>query len=916
MTVPPRSMNGMESGEGRLGIFTTDARLVVRTWDEWVASASGITAADAVGRHVADVIPDLASRGLLARLEHVLAEGTVEVLAPALHQYLIPCPPRRPSPVFERMAQRVTLGALREGERIAGVMVTVEDVTERLEQERALAAHLKSGQLADQGMLAALKDERWQTRRDAAREVAESGDVAAVSSLVLALRDEHQDLNVVSSALQLLANGRVDIISPLVAFLDSSDPDLRVQAALLLGARRDARSIAALVKALDDESVNVRFHAIEALGRLGAAEAADRLIEIAESGEFFLAFPALDALMKIKDPRAAPRLVPLLAHDLLGPAAAEALGVLGDEAVVAPLVAVLDAPRAPVVEVATALATLYQRYEAQYQEGACIADLMRQHLTPAGGQRLLDALEQASGPGLRALALVLGWLEDRAAERALTRLLGDPAARADVVKALVQHGPAVVDLLIEQLSSVDADTRQAAIFALGRIGSRRATPALVERLDADREEVVSAAGALARIGDDAAFEPLVPLLGHEDAGVRQSVIAAINSIGHPETPARMRALAASPDPRVRESAIKVAGYFGFPDCRAAVLDACTDPDENVRRVALEHLPYFDDVPALPVLSRALAEGTPRERASAAQAMGRLPDSGVASALTAALADPDAWVRYFAAGSLGALGSEEACEGLMTVARQDPARHVRIAALGALGKICSDAAVEVLAEVARAQAEEDLAIAAIKALGDVPGAEAWPPLQRALRSPSPPRRIAAIEALTRRGGAPVPQALQWTAAADEDAEVARAAVGALGALAASHGAAWEDAIAALVALTADANRRADCVAALAGVPPERAAQVARGLQARAPEVRCATIEALARMRQVQSSQFVSSALDDDAPAVRHAAVVALGHLGSRVADSKLVQLAETDPDPHVRLAARQARPGRTVRVPRR
>ena len=42
------------------------------------------------------------------------------------------------------MQQRVTIGPLREDERIVGVIVAVEDVTARLDAERELALALQS----------------------------------------------------------------------------------------------------------------------------------------------------------------------------------------------------------------------------------------------------------------------------------------------------------------------------------------------------------------------------------------------------------------------------------------------------------------------------------------------------------------------------------------------------------------------------------------------------------------------------------------------------------------------------------------------------------------------------------------------------------------------------------------------------
>ena len=143
-----------------------------------------------------------------------------------------------------------------------------------------------------------------------------------------------------------------------------------MQAALALGEQRDVRAVEALIKALKDEDTNVRYHAIEALGKLKAVDAVDALAEIAESRDFFLAFAALDALAKIGDARIAPRIVPLLEDELLREPAINLLGQLGDESAVAPLTALLNTPTAPTDSIADALATLSDRYEEQYGEGA------------------------------------------------------------------------------------------------------------------------------------------------------------------------------------------------------------------------------------------------------------------------------------------------------------------------------------------------------------------------------------------------------------------------------------------------------------------------------------------------------------------------------------------------------------------
>ena len=729
-------MDNLAPSDNSIGVFTTDASLVIQIWDAALARLTGIPAGAACGRPLVEVVPNLEERRLLARFRRVLDEGVVEILAPAFHHYLIPCPPAHASAHFDRMRQRVSIAPLREEGRIVGALVTIEDVTARLERERALAEQLAHADEDTrlgaaqtfardeslepaQPLLGALKDESWRVRRVAVEGLSRRAAPDAIAALLVSVRENHHHLGLLNSALQVLAMSDVDTLSPLVEFLNGDDADLRIQAALALGEQRDERAAPALLGALEDADANVRYHAIEALGKLRASEAADALAAVAETGDFFLAFPALDALTRIGDARVAPRVVPLLDDELLREAAADVLGQLGDEETVAPLAALLDAADAPASVVARALAALHDRYERQYGEGAYIADLSRAAINPAGARNLLDALNDSSGEELRPLALVVGWLEGAAVERALTRLLGHADARGEVVEALVRHGSRVTDLLVEQLGSEDLEIRKAAVVALGRIGDARAAPALVEVLDDDPELVIPAADALAKIGDPRAFEALLALVGDPHAGVRQSVVGALNSLGSPLMPARVLPLLEDEDPNVRESAVKIAGYFGYAECVEPLLERCHDEEERVRRAAVEHLPFLEDERATPALVRALKRETPKVRAAAAGAMALAEGPEVSASLVEALGDEDSWVRYFAARSLGRLRVEEGASALAALARDDRAHHVRIAAVEALGSIGGETAAGAIAPLLKS-GDPDLARVAAEALGKLEG----------------------------------------------------------------------------------------------------------------------------------------------------------------------------------------------------
>ncbi len=878
----------MTRSETSIGIFTTDANLIIRSWDDWLARATGISADDARGQPLTALAPDLEERGLLARFERVLRDGVVELLAPVFHKYLIPCPPQAPSSRFDLMQQQVTLAPLREDGKIVGTLVTIQDVTARLDRERELAEQLASpdeatrlraaqalaeeeSEASVQALAGVLGDESWRVRRAAVNGLARRGGADAVTALLRSLREEHHSLGVLNSALQVLAMSDLDVISPLVQFLHAPEVDLRTYAALALGERGDPRAIPALITALEDSDANVRYHAIEALGRLRASEAIESLISIAEARDFFLAFPALDALTSIGDTQVAPRIVPLLEDELLRTAAADALGQLGDEQVVAPLVTLLNTPDAPLPVIAQSLATLYDRYETSYSEGAHIADLVRPAINATGVQNLLDASPEARDDELRSLALVLGWLEDAAVERALTQLLGQPSARAEVVRALVRYGERVTDLLVEQLEAEEMETRQAAVAALGRIGDAHAVPALTRVLTADDELVIATTGALAKIGDRRAFDPLLGLLGHSKAAVRQAAISALNSLGHPDMPARAAVLLCDPDPLVRESAARIAGYFGYPECVDLLFELCHDEDEGVRRAAIESLPYLEDDRVLPTLVAALQDGPRKVRASAARALGQAESPDVLWPLLSALEDADPWVRYYATRSLGRLAFPESLDALAHLAREDEANMVRAAATEALGQIGGAWAVTILAPLVEAE-EHDLSRAALRALGQIGHPDALPPILAALHASDPEQRLDALYALAKRGGVGAVGALQWVATTDAEPRVAQAALEALARLA------TPEAVAALAALTADPTHREVCIAALAGLGAAHVEEVARGLTHVHPAVRRATVSALARMKNPLASAKLRAALEDEDPSVRLAAATELRHLG--------------------------------------
>lgn len=155
---------------------------------------------------------------------------------------------------------------------------------------------------------------------------------------------------------------------------------------------------------------------------------------------------------------------------------------------------------------------------------------------------------------------------------------------------VAREDTAVVRALIARLRDEDAEVRQAAAHALGRIGNSMAIPALVATLDDGETEVVSAAlDALSNFEKGVPAAPIRRLLGSEDANTRHNALHILGHLRDRESIAAIARLVRDPDVDVRQAAIEALSEIGDPASAGAIMGALTDDDAEVRAAALETL---------------------------------------------------------------------------------------------------------------------------------------------------------------------------------------------------------------------------------------------------------------------------------------------------------------------------------------
>lgn len=210
---------------------------------------------------------------------------------------------------------------------------------------------------------------------------------------------------------------------------------------------------------------------------------------------------------------------------------------------------------------------------------------------------------------------------------ALLAHLGDSDQQVGyyVSEALAHVGTdRVVAALSDRATSDDTEVQRRAIQALGRIKSAEAAPALTQAFHSDDGVARQSANALAAIGTDTAWKPLIDALGpNANTTQREAAMAALEQAGEPAVPALIDATESSNE-TLRANATRALGWIGSTEAVWTIRPLLQDDSPQVRQAAAWALGEIGDVRSLPHLEQlATTSDVPDVRIAASQAMVRI-----------------------------------------------------------------------------------------------------------------------------------------------------------------------------------------------------------------------------------------------------------------------------------------------------
>lgn len=524
---------------------------------------------------------------------------------------------------------------------------------------------------------------------------AESERLLFVKELLKAL-DEPRDADVKAfllSELQLVGNK--EIVKPLTRFLN--DPKLCGPAVRALVASHTPEAETALLKPLDAAPVNNRIELIQALGELRSAAASKKILPYAEDRDAGIRRVALFALANIGDPS----VQPLLERS-----------------------AVTASPYERARSASLLLLFAQRQWESGKKEAAerICRDFIRNSTLPDESQIRASALTLlARILGADVLNVLFEAVESSDGpfrQRALELAQGIPGEKA-------------TSRWIEKMTGLRPENQGDVIAMLGRRGDKTALPDVRQKIGSEDKCVsLAAVVAAARLGGDAVFNDVWPLVWSDDAEQVRAVRQALSFF----PPAKVVSKAASilmdaPAP-ARIALIEMLAERKAREAAGLVLAQARSEDESVRKAAftaLESLARPDDLFAFIGLLSAVS-GTPDsalvQNAIVAGANQIAEPERRADALLAALEQAQGQKRVDLVRPLARIGGEKALAFVISATR-NPDAPLQAAALYALANWADGSALEELWKTARTTEDKKTRYLALQGITRLTGEAAFP-----------------------------------------------------------------------------------------------------------------------------------------------------------------------------------------------
>jgi HEAT repeat protein len=362
-------------------------------------------------------------------------------------------------------------------------------------------------------------------------------------------------------------------------------------------------------------------------------------------------------------------------------------------------------------------------------------------IAPHNLDSFVDGLKHADSNVKNGTVAVMAFVGEPSLPVAL-KAVENVDARVAAGNVLVKLGAASVPGLLKILKETqDEVIRLFVIETLGKIGDKRATPAILPYLSLTPEKKRIVIGALGLIADPATEHQLIESLQNpeEDADARVQAAMGLGKIGTPSAISALIQALDNENLKIGDGAVTGLQQAG-EKALGALKTAAKHPDPDVRIRVAQALGGIESAGAVGGLSALLNDGDIRVQRASAQALGETGRAETVPVLLRALSMEDGGVVQAASESLKQIGSPAI--PVLRQALQSPDSTLAYYAASTLAQIGPEA-TPVLIQAAQQPNSRKWALIA---LAQMHAPEAKPLFEQALKTGDPALQQIAREAL--------------------------------------------------------------------------------------------------------------------------------------------------------------------------
>ncbi len=332
-------------------------------------------------------------------------------------------------------------------------------------------------------------------------------------------------------------------VDKLINAINKSDSKVKLKVLQIIHRFEDERIEPALIKLLNDPSNLVRRRAANILTNYGNSKAVPALIISLQDQDASVRAAAAKALGEIQDKRGIKPLIEKLNdnNDSVKKAALNSLGQFDDPRVLDLNIKLLK-NKTSSVKVA-AIQNIQKSPDIRAVEPLVLL-LNDSHWSVASNA-----------------AVALGVIRDKRAVEPLISTLND-----------------VFDKKQKKIG--DVQLQKVVIETLGRLGDKRAVPALIKALD-DERLIITAIKSLGLLKDKQAVPDLMKFLNDEKVPVRQEALLALGEIGDPSALGAMKELLDNEQFRAKHTVIEAIGKVNDDRATEILIDLLNSPNNSV-----------------------------------------------------------------------------------------------------------------------------------------------------------------------------------------------------------------------------------------------------------------------------------------------------------------------------------------------